>query len=144
MLESDLLTDADRALMHETVIRVSNATLTAIERPGTLASNGDPGTPVMVWTGAAPAFLERSDKDELKGQAETITITDQLIVFDQAGADVAALIAGADWDGSTVVVTDRRLLPVVSVRWVVQGLEHEADGTMDHCLLTLNGGSVVA
>ena len=124
--------------MHGTLVMLANATLTKIEAPGPLADNGDPGVPITTWMGTAPAFLERQDRDVLSGGVQVTIRTDTLIVFDQAGADIAAIISGADWEATTVVVTDNRLSVPVVRRFTITGLEHQADGTLDHCLLTLN------
>ncbi|HET6502109.1 MAG TPA: hypothetical protein VFG87_15240 [Amycolatopsis sp.] len=139
-----LIARGDIAGMHGTLTELANATLTQIEAPGPLAGNGDPGTPVAVWTGAAPAFLERQNRDVLSGGAQVKVKMDTLILFDQAGADVAAIVAGADWEATTVVVSDNRLPTPVIRRFTVNGLEHQADGTLDHALLTLNAETTVA
>jgi hypothetical protein len=130
--------------MHSTLVELANATLTKIERPGALGDNGDPGTPIAVWTGAAPAFLERQDRDVLSGGVQVTVKMDTLIVFDKAGANVAAIIAGADWKATTVVVADERLPTPVTRRFTVTGLEHEANSTLDHVLLTLNADTAAS
>ncbi len=138
-----MLSPGDIALMHSTVVQLANATLTTIEAPGALAGNGDPGTPVAVWTGAARGFLEHIDKSTLSETVEADQATYTLIVFDEAGATVSALAAGPDWSASTVIVSDERLPTAVVRRFTVVGMTHEADGTLDHALLSLNAPRAV-
>lgn len=135
------LSAGDVRMMHRQLVGLSNATLTQIASPGTLADNGDPGTPVPVWTGTAPGFLLETDTDTLSADIEVQTKDVKLRVFDAAGASAGLLAAGADWSACTVVIADRRLTPTVSSRWTVIGLEHEQDGTLDSVLLTLNAQS---
>jgi len=130
--------------MHGTVALLSNASLVEIATPGPLAANGDPGTPVEAWSGSAPGFLERKDRNVLSNGIEVQRKVDTFILFDQAAddesIDLSDILGGADWTASTVVISDERVSPAVEVRFTVVGLEHEADGTMDHLLLTLDGG----
>lgn len=134
----------DIALMHDVLIGISNATLIKIENPGQLADNGDSGTPVTAWTGSASAFLLDELREVLSSGVQVKVQATKLRVFDEAGAAVSDLVAGADWQGSTVVVQDDRLPTTVTRRWSVVAMEHESDQTLDSVLLTLNGPSVVA
>lgn len=137
-----LLSAADVRMMHRDLVQLSNADLTQIATPGPLATNGDPGTPVAVWTGTAPGFLQRQAADILSSEVEVSTPKDTFRLFDAAGAPPVLLAAGPDWSGVTVVVADRRLSPVVTRRFAVIGLEREQDGTLDGVLLTLNAETV--
>ena len=138
-----LLSPGDIALMNGTLNELANATLTKVETPGTLAGNGDPGVPGTAWSGSARGFLERADRDVLSGGAQVKVKTDTFILFDEEGRDetipIASILAGADWEATTVVISDERMPTPVVRRFTVTGLEHEADGTLDHILLTLNG-----
>jgi hypothetical protein len=138
-----LLDAGDIAWMNATAAELANATLTVIETPGPLTGSGDPGTPVAVWTGEARGFLERRDRDVLSGGVQVREQTDVFRLFDAEGAPVASLRSGADWHAATVVISDERLATAVLWRFTVVGVEHEADGTLDHVLLTLNAGTVV-
>lgn len=138
-----LLSAGDLALLNDTVSLLANATLTKVETPGPLANNGDPGTPVVAWTGEARGFLERKDRDVIAGGVQVKVKVDTLIVFDAEGAPVTSMLAGSDWEASTVVVSDERNAVAVLRRFTVTGMEHEADGTMDHVLLTLNADVAV-
>jgi hypothetical protein len=133
-----LLSGGALALMHAVMVEVSNATLTQIATPGTLDAHGDPGTPVVAWTGTAEAFLERHDREVLSGGAQVQDRITTLRVFDEAGATVASIIAGADWGASTVVIVDQRGVTDVTRRWTVVGMEHESDQTLNSVLLSLN------
>lgn len=137
-----MLSAADIAGMHTTVIGLSNASLTVIETPGVLDRYGDPGEPAAVWNGSASGFLDTASASQASGVQEVADETDTFLLFDKAGADVAAFIAGADWAAATVVIADRRTSPAVSWRYTVIGVRHEADGTLDHVLLTLNAGQL--
>jgi hypothetical protein len=143
-----LLSPGDLALINDTLNELANATLTAVETPGTLARNGDPGEPVPVWTGEARGFLERQSKDILSQGVEVSEATTTFILFDEEGRDetvaVGSILAGADWGASTVVIADERLTPPDVRRFTIVALEHQADGTLDHILLTLNADVAVA
>lgn len=138
-----LLSPGDIAGMHEALVELSNATLTAIEAPGTIGLNGDPSVGAPMWTGAAPGFLLRAEKDILSGGVEVSEPVTTLRVFDEAGAAVAALRAGSDWTAATVVIADHRLGTVSTRRWTVIAMEHEADQTLNSVLLTLNADTAV-
>lgn len=133
-----LLSAGDISLMHAVMVEISNATLTQIATPGPLDRNGDPGTPVAVWTGTAEAFLERHDREVLSGGAQVQDRRTTLRVFDEAGADVADMLAGPDWAASSVVVIDNRGVSPVTRRWTIVGMEHESDETLNSVLLTIN------
>lgn len=133
-----LLDPSDISVMHDALTQLSNATLTKIETPGSLAGNGDPGTPVTVWTGAAPGFLERDDKDVLSANVEVFEPATSFRLFDAAGAPAGVLRAGADSAAATVVIVDHRLSPSVTRRWTIVAMTHEQDNTLDSVLLTLN------
>lgn len=124
--------------MHDVLVGISNATLTQIATPGPLDRNGDPGTPVAAWTGSAEAFLVTEDQEVLSGGVQVQDRSTTLRVFDEAGATVASLLAGADWTASSVVVADARGVTPITRRWTVVGLEHESDQTLNSVLLTLN------
>lgn len=138
-----LLTPGDLAAMSATLHEHSNATLTAIETPGPLAGNGDPGEPVAVWTGEARGFLERQDRDALSDGVQARIQMDTFTLFDVEALahDIAleTLRPGADWQATSIVVRDERLSPATLWRFTIRGAEHQADGTLDHTLLTLNG-----
>lgn len=132
------LSAGDIAVLHEVLIGLSNARLTQIATPGALGDSGDPGSPTVAWTGSAEAFLERKDHDVLSGGAQVKLQTTTLRVFDEAGATVALLRTGADWEAASVVVEDRRGVTSVTKRWTISGMEHESDQTLNSVLLTLN------
>ncbi len=133
--------------MNELLNEVANATLTIVESPGPLAENGDPGTPVPVWTGEAHGFLSRQDRAVLSNGVEVMQRTDTFLLFDREAVDVglaiAAFRAGADHDATTVVISDERLPDPILRRWTVTGMEHEVDHTLDNVTLTLSGDVAV-
>jgi hypothetical protein len=135
-----LLSAGDIALLHDTMAGVSNARVTQIATPGTLGDSGDPGTPVVAWSGSAVAFLLVVDHEELSGGVQVQVKATKLRVFDEAGAPVAQLRSGADWAASTVVVEDRRQATASTLRWTIVGIEHESDQTLNSVLLTLSDG----
>lgn len=139
-----LLDASDIGVMHDTLIELSNATLTTVETPGTLGRNGDPGVPVTAWTGSAPGFLLHEEKDILSQGVEVSEPKTTFRLFDQAGADVSRMFSGADWSASTVVIADHRLATTSTRRWTIIAMEHEQDGTLDSVLLTLNADTTVA
>ncbi len=138
-----MLSQGDLALMNDVLVGLSNAKLTTVETPGPLADNGDPGTPVPVWTGEAQGFLAREDRDVLSAGVQVRVRTDTFLLFDREGVEVGLAIgsvqAGADWEATTVVISDERLTPPILRRWTISGMEHDVDGTLDCVKLILNG-----
>jgi hypothetical protein len=116
----------------------ANAVLTEIAAPGPLADNGDPGTPVAVWTGRAPGYLKRSSKSILSAETNVKVPVDTFTILDSAGAPIVAE-PGPDWEASTVVIEDRRTGVAVARRFTVNAAEHRAAGTIvDSLRLELN------
>ncbi|MGH2878947.1 MAG: hypothetical protein ACRDK4_04985 [Solirubrobacteraceae bacterium] len=119
------------------VNQLANATLIEIAKPGPLANNGDPGTPVPVWAGEALGTLERTRK-EGTGERETPGKHVTFKIFDASGAPAVEL-AGTVATASTVVIEDRSLSTPVTSRWTVKGTVREAEGTLDNFTLELDG-----
>ncbi len=118
-----------------------NAVLTEIATPGPLAPNGDPGDPVSVWTGRASGYLKRVRRSVLSGGAQVRVATDTFTILTSAGAP-AAMVAGPDWEASTVVIEDRRASTPVVRRFTVAAMENRAAGTsVDSIRLELEGES---
>ena len=132
-----LLSAGDIALMHTTLLELANATLLRIEAPASIDAYGDP-TLATVWSGTARGTLERQDRDLLSAGVEVRAKVDTFLVYDQAGAPVASMLAGADWEAAAVVIRDERLTTPVTRRWTITELEHEANHTLDSVLMTLN------
>jgi hypothetical protein len=133
-----ILSDSEIASMVDTVNQLANANLLEIAKPGSLAPNGDPGTPVAVWKGEVQCSLERAQHERNVGEREEQDKQTTLKVFDAAGAPSTEL-AGAVTNASTVVVEDLTGSEPVTSRWTVKGTERMADGTLDNILLTLDG-----
>lgn len=106
-----------------------NAVLIEIATPGPLADNGDPGTPVTVWTGRAAGYLKRARRNILAASAQVIVATDTFTILD---SELAPAIedAGPDWSASSVVIEDMRTGTVVRRRFTVNAMEHRAAGTI--------------
>lgn len=106
----------------------TNAVLVEIAQPGPLAPNGDPGTPVTVWTGAARGYLKRSRRqtvvkgESVSGKRDTFTI------LNSQAAPVLEK-AGGNWEASTVVIRDERTGSPQERRFTVRGMENRAAGT---------------
>ena len=132
-----LLSDGDLALMHDTLIGLSNATLTEICGSGAPDRNGDPGVGAVLWSGSAPGFLNRDTKSVLSGGIAVDQQVTTFEIFDEAGATVL-YAAGGDWAASTVVIVDHRLTPSRTRRWAVTGLVHDQDNTLDNVMLELD------
>ncbi len=134
--------------MNDTLTRLTNATLTAVETPGPLADNGDPGTPVVVWTGAAQGFLARKDRDVVSDGVQVKIREDTFLLFDREGVEVGLAIgsvaAGPDWSATTVVISDERLTPAILRRFTISGMEHDVDGTLDCVTLWFSGDTAVS
>lgn len=120
-----------------------NATLIEIASPGPLADNGDPGTPVAVWTGRAGGYLKRARKNvrssESQVRVEVITFT----LLRTVAPEVADLIvAGSDDEASTVVIEDNRTPTTSTLRYRVNAAENRAAGTIvDSLKLELENGT---
>jgi hypothetical protein len=107
---------------------LTNATLIEIARPGALAANGDPGDPVVVWSGAAAGYLKRIRSASVSGGETTYVRRDTFTLLASAGAPVLEQ-AGANWEAYTVVIDDQRGLSAVRRRFTVRGMENRAAGT---------------
>jgi hypothetical protein len=105
-----------------------NATLTAIAAPGPLGPSGDPGTPVTVWQGRAKGYLKRIRRQVVSGGQSVDLKRDIFTLLNSEGAPVIEQ-AGADWEGSTVVIADERTPTLQERRYVVRGMENRAAGT---------------
>lgn len=124
--------------MTTTLSELSNCALIEIAEPGTLDGYGEPGTPVVTWTGDVRAHLLTEDKDVLSSNVQVEVKKTTLRVFDSVGAPPALLHAGADWEAASVVVRDERGAVPVERRWTVVGFEHESDQSLNSVLLTIN------
>ncbi len=63
-------TTAEGLEIVEASAEFDNATLLQVASPGTLAGNGDPGTPVAVWTGSVGGCLKRTVKDTRSDESQ--------------------------------------------------------------------------
>lgn len=116
-----------------------NAVLVEISTPGPLDAFGDPGTPVVAWTGRAGGYLKRVRRNVLSGGATVRLTTDTFTILDSAAAPVIEE-AGPDWTASTVVIDDMRTSTPVRRRFTVNALEHRAAGTIvDSLRIELEG-----
>lgn len=140
-----MLSAGEIASMRGTLDQLTNATLLKIENPDSAEVDeyGESGEPVAVWTGRADGYLERQDHQEISGGQEVDVEGITFRLLDDAGAPVLAE-AGPNWSGSTIVLEDRRLDDVVTSRFSVIGMEHEANGLLDSVLLTLDSETAVA
>ncbi len=77
----------------------------------------------------------------LAGDAQVDAQTTTFLIFDAAGADLAAIIAGADWTATTVVIRDERFATPMLWRFTVNAISYDIDGTLDSARLTLNAGA---
>lgn len=129
------------------VLPGTNASLLAVEQPGTLGRDGRPeAAGAAIWTGAAAGYLERNE--QLLEAAGTVSQTDQrelstrahrLILFAVEGAPMTE-IGGPDSTAQTIVVQDRRdPASPVKHRWTIVGTEYNARGMVgDNIILTLD------
>lgn len=118
-----------------------NAVLTQIAAPGPLDTNGDPGTPVPVWTGRAPGYLKRVRRSVLANGVQVRINVDIFTILSSVGAPPLE-VAGADWEAHTVVIDDMRTGTVVTRRFTVNGMENRVGGTIvDSLRLELVGDS---
>lgn len=115
-----------------------NAVLVEVASPGPLASNGDAGVPVPVWTGRAGGYLKRGRNESRSNNADVLTDTITFTLL-RTVADVASLIStGSDAQASSVVIDDMRTGVAVRARYRVNAFENRAAGTIvDSLKLTL-------
>lgn len=106
----------------------TNATLTEIAQPGPLGPNGDPGDPVVVWSGRARGYLKRLRRTVISGGQDVRLKRDIFTVLNSAGAPPVET-AGPDWEACTVVIDDERELTTRTRRYAVRGAENRAAGT---------------
>lgn len=109
---------------------LANSTLTQIAAPGPADREGNPGAPVAVWSGRAPAYLKRARRSVVSGGQQVAARTDVLTVLDSAGAAGALAAAGADWEASIVTVEDQRAGTPVTRTFGVTAAEHRQAGTV--------------
>jgi hypothetical protein len=107
---------------------LTNATLVEISKPGPLATNGDPGLPVVVWTGVAKGYLKRTRRMVISGGVNVPVKRDVFTLLNRAGAPVVER-AGGDWEAYTVIIDDTRTPESKRRRYVVRGMENRAAGT---------------
>lgn len=125
-------------LLRLTVEQLANATLLEIARPGPLATNGDPGEPVSVWTGEAKVTLQQTFRDGTIGDRESQEKTVTLGLYDSVAPE-HLISAGAVSTASTIVVRDESEQPPITARWTVNGIsKREIDGTLDTVALELD------
>lgn len=106
----------------------TNAALVEIARPGPLQGNGDPGEPVVVWSGAAGGYLKRIRRQAISGGVNVEVKRDTFTLLNSVGAPVLEQ-AGGDWEAYTVVIEDRRTSVRARRRFTVRGMENRAAGT---------------
>jgi hypothetical protein len=116
---------------------LANSVLLEICAPGPLANNGDPGAPVTVWSGEAPGSLQRTRREGTSGERERAIRDVTFHVYDAVAP--ADELAGASWEGSTVVIRDETRPTSVTTRWTVKGSVKETEGTLDAITLELDG-----
>lgn len=135
-----MLSAREIASMRTTLDLVSNATLTAINGPGTLDGYGDPqATGPTLWTGSAPCYLERKQIPGVVDERQQPIHQDTLTILEGVAAVVE--IAGPDWEASTVTVSDERTTTPVARTFRVGGMVHDHFGTLDSVTLTLTDPS---
>jgi hypothetical protein len=119
----------------------TNATLTEIAQPGPLAANGDPGDPVVVWSGRARGYLKRLRRTVISGGEDVRLKRDIFTILNTAGSPPVET-AGPDWEACTVVIDDERETETKTRRFTVRGAENRAAGTpVDSVRLELDAES---
>jgi hypothetical protein len=133
-----LLSSGQIAAMTNIINKQANAELIALRRPGGIDRSGDPTGLQDEWTGAAPALLDREER-EILAAGDTplagVAHVDTLTILD----GVAPIIddIGHDWDGWTVVINDLRFTPSVERAFSVTGMDRDAYRLLDSMTLTL-------
>lgn len=133
-----LLSRAEIASMNATLRQLTNATLIEISGPARRDAHGDPvGDGPVLWSGEARGFLQRENRVRVVNDREVVEDVDVLRIFEAEGAPTD-VVAGADWEASTVLVEDHRPSTPIALRWQVRGMSWDHDGTLDSMLLELD------
>lgn len=133
-----LLRDGDIASMTALINSQANAALIKLQRPGGIDRSGDPEDMPDVWSGEAPALLDRREI-EVAGDGQRalagVRHEDILIVLD----GVAPILDGVghDWDGWTITVQDHRVNPAVERVFLVREIDRDAYHLLDSMTLVL-------
>lgn len=124
-----LLTERDIAGMWAELEQLANCAVTEVAKPGRLAANGD-STPVPVWTGSIRGFRSSDRRTVVANGVQDDVLVETVRIFDAAGGPTS-YVAGADARAHTIVIDNRR--------WTIRGAIRDQDGTLDSCLLELDG-----
>lgn len=133
-----LLRDGDIASMTALINSQANAMLIKLERSGGVDRSGDPTGYVQVWSGEAPALLERREVDiPAKGEQALADVqhVDTLTVLDGTAPIVDEV--GHDWDGWRITISDQRENVPVEREFSVTGVRRDAYHLLDSMTLTL-------
>jgi hypothetical protein len=109
-------------------VNFTNATLTEIAEPGLLGPSGDPGEPVVIWTGRARGYLKRLRRTVISGGEDVRLKRDIFTILNSAGSPPVET-AGPDWQACTVVIDDERETVTKTRRFTIRGAENRAAGT---------------
>lgn len=139
------LSSGDISAMTALINSQANAALTKLERPGPLAANGDPGNYVEVWTGEAPALLDRQETAVTVRATDGSTVglqladtqrRDTLTVLDGVAPIVEQ--AGPDWQAYRITIDDQRTNPSRERTFQIHDLKRDMYGLLDSITLTLD------
>ena len=138
-----LLSAADLAAVRSTLHEVSNATLLAVRGPGARDRHGEQtagGT--ALWTGTAPAFLEREQTaavDAPQAEPTRARHSDRmtLTILEEDASSALSGLLRPPWGDTRVDVSDRRVSPAVDATFKVVDLVQNAWGTLDSVTLIL-------
>jgi hypothetical protein len=140
------LPDREIQAMAGIVNLTANARLIQIAPTGAPDPRGNTTEGAPTWEGSAPGFLARED---IEGSTvihdtsrSTVAHIDTFCILDANQVPVTE-IAGPRWKGTYVTIEDHRLTPVVTTRWRVDDLEHDAYGLLDSLSLVLADPVVV-
>lgn len=107
----------------------TNAVLRSVHPPGTVDGYGEATPAAAAWEGRAPGYLKRGQRAaSSRGQAVDVLV--DVLVVRRAAAVPVIPVAGASWEGWTVVIEDRRTPTVVTARFQVTAMENRAGGTI--------------
>jgi hypothetical protein len=119
---------------------LANSVLTEIRGPGAVGPSGDTdSTGPVLWTGRVDGYLQRTRKTVVADGQQARVALDVFHMLTSNGSPVLEQ-AGPDWDATTIVIEDRRTIPVLARRFTVDMMQLSAAGTpVDSIRLELSG-----
>lgn len=120
-----------RVLCKEAPVIGENAVLLKVNAAGAIDGTGDAAAVgAELWSGSAPAHLDREVEQRTTGDETTPVEKDVLFVRRGYGVPFDQIVTGDQWHATTVLVEDRRTGTAVQRRFRVVRADYETSGTV--------------